>query len=160
MRHCRHVTDNGVERHFRFVVVTEIIAPRIDLFLTRRVPGHLAAEGIRFILPAISAFFHQLLDLIRLLGPAFAFKISQQCEKDVAFHQSQLDVAYATAAVRRAAESELCRLIGLFEIPVPRMGGHQTRVIASHAIHRPIGGNHMWIVVTAANRFCFALLPA
>src|SRR5437764_9734060 len=36
---------------------------------------------------------------------------------------------------------------------------HQTRMITRHAIHRPIGGNHMRIVVTAANRFCVGLLP-
>src|SRR5207302_3143117 len=46
MRKRRHVSDDGVDGDFRFIVVSEVFAPGVDLFLSGRVPRHLASERI------------------------------------------------------------------------------------------------------------------
>src|ERR1700740_831717 len=46
MRDGWHVSDNRIDCNFCLVVVSEVFAPRIDLFLSGGIPGHLAAERI------------------------------------------------------------------------------------------------------------------
>ena len=58
VRHRRHVANDRVERNERFVVMTEVFAPRINFFLARRIPSHLAAERIRILPPTIRTFAH------------------------------------------------------------------------------------------------------
>jgi hypothetical protein len=160
VRHGRHVTDDRVQRNERLVVITEILAPRVDFLLSGRVPRHLAAEWIRLFSPAFGALFHQRLDVVGLFSPAFAFQILKQLENDVAFHQSELDVTDAAPAVRLAAKHELRRLVSLIEIPVPRVISDEAGVVARESIERPVGGDNVRIVVAAPDRFGVGLLPA
>src|SRR5438445_5974711 len=58
MRYGRHIAQDRIQCPVRFIEIAKILRPRIDLFLSRRVPGHFAAEWIRLLLPALGALSH------------------------------------------------------------------------------------------------------
>src|SRR5512147_1885283 len=84
--HCGVVAQYRVECHIGFVAITEIFAPGIDFLLAGGVPGHLAAEGISLLFPAMGARFHLRFQVIGLSLHAFALEVGQNLEEDVAFH--------------------------------------------------------------------------
>src|SRR6266702_1331174 len=76
-RYGGHVGKDRVERDVSLVVVAKVACPGIDLLLSRRVPWHLTAKGIRLALPVVSSFMHPRFQLSRPVVPAFSFKVSE-----------------------------------------------------------------------------------
>src|SRR5262249_21753791 len=66
MRNSRHVSDDGVNRHFCLIGIPEVLAPGVNLFLARGIPWHLTAKGISFALPMIRPRLHHGLKLVRI----------------------------------------------------------------------------------------------
>src|SRR5579862_4645941 len=67
------VAEDCVESNVRLVVVAEIFRPRVDLFLSSRVPGHFASIGIGLGFPAIGTLAHLRLEVSSLAAHLLAF---------------------------------------------------------------------------------------
>src|SRR5437660_2010554 len=83
------VTEDRVESHIGLVLVAEVFHPRVHFFLAGGVPGHLAAEGIRFSFPAGGARAHLGFEVFRLRRQALALEVRQYLNKNAAFHLSE-----------------------------------------------------------------------
>src|SRR3954453_13041951 len=71
VRDRRIVGEDCIQSYIGLVHVTEILSPGIHLFLSHRVPWHLATERIGFILPTVGATSHFCFEIFGLFFPAF-----------------------------------------------------------------------------------------
>src|SRR6185312_2162904 len=88
----RIVSENRIESYFRFFTIAEVVGPGIDLFLPRRIPRHLAAEWIRFLVPVIRAGAHYGFERSSLRRHALTLEVLQYRDEDIAFHLPELGV--------------------------------------------------------------------
>src|SRR3984957_11636787 len=124
VRDWRIVAEDRIEGHLCFILVPEVFRPGINLFLTGGIPGHLAAEGIGFLSPAIGSDTHFSFKVVGLLLPAFTLKIAQNLEKDISLHLAE--------------DSQVCRVMGhgdgslisLTQIPIPGVVRHHPFMVA------------------------------
>ncbi|MNS82486.1 hypothetical protein D3C72_1162320 [compost metagenome] len=58
VRHGRHVSNDGIERHLSFFVEAEKARPEVYLFLTCRIPWHLTPEWIIEGFPMLCSLAH------------------------------------------------------------------------------------------------------
>src|SRR5258708_14218886 len=160
MRQGGHVSQDRIERDTRLVLVAEVLAPRVDLFLARRIPGHIAPERKLLAPPAIRPLLHERLDLGRFRRPPLPLQVIQQRTEDVALHQPELDVPDPPIPARIPAECESSSLIRLIQIPVPWLDAYQSCLIASDSVHGPIRGDHVRALVPATDVLRPTLVPA
>src|SRR3974377_130276 len=86
MRYCGVVSEDGIQCNVSFVLVAKVFSPRIDLFLSGRIPRHLAAKRISLALPVIRAFAHLGLECISLLVHVLASEVGHDGNKDGTLH--------------------------------------------------------------------------
>src|SRR5207253_11205348 len=89
MRDSRRIAQNRVQRHLCFIEIAEILGPCIDFFLSRRIPGHLAAEWIRLLLPVLGALSHSGFERSGEVGDLLALEVVEYGHEHVAFHLSE-----------------------------------------------------------------------
>src|SRR5215831_12493072 len=111
----RHVSDDRVDRDLRFVGVSEILAPRVDLFLPRGVPWHFAAERIWLALPVVGPRFHRRFKLRRFFRLSLRLEVVENRDEDIAFHLAKL------RQVRSETGHSQRSLKRLIQIPIPWM---------------------------------------
>src|SRR5437660_698234 len=113
MRKRRHVSDDCIYRDFCLVVISEVFAPGVDLFLPGRVPRHLASERISFCLPMVGSRFHRSFKFGGLFVFSLALEVGEDRDKNIALHLSEL-----RQVGRKARHSQRC-LVSLLQIPIP-----------------------------------------
>src|SRR6266704_2788935 len=153
MWNCGIVTENSVKRDAGLVVVAEIFCPGIDFFLPGRVPGHFAAERIRLRPPAISPGAHFFLQIVSLLLHPFAFKVHENLKEDVTYHLTKNSHVGGIVCHRDRG------LIGMVEIPIPRVIRDQAMRVPCQMIEDPISRGHVRIIVGAINLFGRFFVP-
>src|SRR5215472_7320728 len=118
MRYGGHVAEDGIQRDFSLISIAEVFGPGVDLFLTRGIPRHLAAERIRLPFPAIRSFAHFGLDLISQSSHPLAPEVVQNFKKDIAFHLPETRVPWRELGHRQS------RLGRVLQVPLRGMTGH------------------------------------
>ena len=94
VRNCRIVGKDGIQRHVRFFLEAKILHPRIDFFLPRGIPRHLASERIRFLLPAISSCAHLRFQVVCLRIHSFAPEVCHYFKENISFHLTKYRVVW------------------------------------------------------------------
>src|SRR5215471_7512149 len=125
MWNCRHVPDDRVDGDFSFVVISEVLAPCVNLFLSGGIPRHFTAERIRLRFPMIGPRLHRSFELRRLVALALSLEVIQNRDENVTFHLPKL------SQLRGELRHRQRRLIGMIEIPIPRMKFHEAMMISS-----------------------------
>ena len=128
MRDSRRIAQNRVQRHLCFIEIAEILGPCIDFFLSRRIPGHLAAEWIRLLLPVLGALSHSGFERAGEVGDLLALEVVEYGHEHVAFHLSEHRIP------RRVLHHCHGGLVRVFQVPVPPVLGDQAFVVAGQPV--------------------------
>ncbi len=134
-------------------MVAKVFRPRIDLFLSGRVPGHFTAEGIFFILPALGALSHAGFQGTSLRRHAFTLQLEENLKEDIAFHLAEDRIT------GRKIRHGHGRFIGMVQVPIPGMVGHQVLMIACQTVQHPVGRGNMGIIERTVDQFRCLLVP-